>query len=281
MRNMMKAALAAFALSLSACASTPPAPARVEADSALLAPRHIAMEGVYNFRDMGGYRTEDGRRVKWGLLYRSAELSHATANDIATIESFGVQQIFDLRSVEERQSEPTTWSGGEAPPIFASDYSIDRSAMSTAVRPGASVDELRAVFAASYPDLLQQTQAQQRALFDELLADEDAVLFHCTAGKDRTGMAAVLVLSALGVPRATIFSDYEMSNRYLAPPDPRMAAFGLSPEAIEVLSGVEVEYLQAAFDYIDHEYGSVDAYLERELGVDIADRQRLRALYTE
>jgi protein-tyrosine phosphatase len=281
MRQTIQAVLLALALGASACASAPHAETAAVADSALRAPRHIALDGVYNFRDLGGYRTVDGQRVKWGVIYRSAALSRASAEDVAEIEALGVRNIYDLRSSEERTQQPTTWQGRPSPHIFAHDYSLDRSVISGVVRPGASAGAVRAAFAQSYPDMLRQTQPQQRALFEGLLAAEGPVLFHCTAGKDRTGMAAALVLSVLRVPRDVIFADYDMSNQYLAPSDPRMAALNLSPEAMHALAGVEPAYLQAAFDYIDTNYGSVDAYVERELGVTAADRRRLRQLYTE
>ena len=124
-----------------------------------------------------------------------------------------------------------------------------------------------------------------------LLKGDGGVVYHCSAGKDRTGVATALVLSALGVPRETILADYELSNRYFnglasaagaesRKDDPQMAAFAkLPPEVLKVFMGVDARYLQAVFDEIDAKYGSVDAYLDKELGVDAADIARLKALY--
>lgn len=252
--------------------------------------RLVALQGAQNFRDVGGYRTTDGRTVKWGAIYRSAELSHLTPQDIAKLQGLGIGAIHDLRTVDERRSQPTAWTGPGAPKIVAQDYSMDLSAMAKLFKGEPTAAQAREVFAASYPEMLAMQRPQQRALFEDLLKGDAPVVYHCTAGKDRTGLATALVLSALGVPRETILADYELSNRYYtggvsaagAEADPRNAAFlRLPPEVIRVFMGVDASYLQAVFDRIDRDYGSVDAYLDRELGVDAADVARLKTLYTE
>ena len=265
------------------------APAPV-GDSAILAPRLVPLEGVQNFRDVGGYRTIDGRRVKWGLIYRSGELSHLTPQDLLLVTELDIDTVHDLRSVEERQSEPTAWTGPDAPRIVAHDYVMDLSAMGALFQGTITAERASDAFASMYPSMLEQQRPQETALFESLLEGDGATLYHCTAGKDRTGLATALILSALGVPRETILHDYELSNRYFTggmaaregSASAANAAFAqLPPEVIAVFMGVDARYLREVFARIDSQYGSVEAYLDQVLSVDAADIQRLRGLYTE
>lgn len=251
--------------------------------------RLLPLEGVQNARDIGGYRTSDGRTVKWDVIYRTAELSHLTAQDKALLKARGVRSIHDLRSVDERRDQPTVWTGEGAPAVTAFDYSMDLSGFAALFQGDVTADRARDVFAASYPEMLKMQRPQQRALFADLLKGEGAVLYHCSAGKDRTGMATALILSALGVPRETILADYELSNQYYRPDltgaeaseNPQAAAFMRLPENVRaIFMGVDARYLEAVFDIIDRDYGSVEAYLDQELEIDAADIQRLRSLYT-
>lgn len=267
-------------------AAPAPVPAQVQSQDH---PRLLPLEGVQNARDIGGYRTVDGRTVKWDVIYRTAELSHLTDHDKALLEARGLRAIHDLRTVEERRAQPTVWTDANAPTVTAFDYSMDTSGFAALFQGGMpTADRAREVFAASYPDMLKSQRPQQRALFEDLLRGEGVVLYHCSAGKDRTGMATALILSALGVPRETILTDYELSNQYYRPDaspeavaaNPQAAAFMRLPADIRaVFMGVDKRYLQAVFDVIDRDYGSVEVYLDRELGVDAADIARLKALY--
>jgi protein-tyrosine phosphatase len=251
--------------------------------------RLLPLQGVQNARDIGGYRTTDGRTVKWDVIYRTAELSHLTAQDKALLEARGLRSVHDLRSVDERRDQPTVWTGEGAPAVTAFDYSMDLSGFAALFQGDVTADRARDVFAASYPEMLKMQRPQQRALFADLLKGEGVVLYHCSAGKDRTGIATALILSALGVPRETIVADYELSNLYYRPDptgadasdNPQAAAFMQLPEDVRaIFMGVDARYLQAVFDLIDRDYGSVEIYLDRELQVDAADIQRLRLLYT-
>lgn len=260
------------------------------ADSAVLAPRLVPLQGVQNFRDVGGYRTVDGRRVKWGLIYRSAELSHVTASDRQALATLDIRHVHDLRSTSERRAEPTAWTGPGAPPVVAIDYEFDRAVMAALFEGEPTPERARDFMAGFYPTLLDLQRPQETGLFDDLLQADGATLYHCTAGKDRTGLATAMLLSALGVPRETILYDYELSNRYFtggiatedgAPNQAAAVQGGLPPEVGAVLMQVDARYLKAVFDRIDQGYGSVEAYLDQRLGVDAADIIRLRALYTE
>jgi protein-tyrosine phosphatase len=280
MKVQLRALIAATALALGACTTTATTQSTTgAADSALRAPRLIALEGAQNFRDIGGYRTADGRRVKWGMIYRSADLSKLTRPDLETVGGLGIQTVFDLRSTSERRSAPDAFTGRN--PTVSLDYGTNAQAIVAALRSNPTPAAMRSALATTYPELLTMLQPEYRQLFDALLAGQGASLYHCTAGKDRTGMATALILSALGVPRETIYADYLMSNRYYHPAANATPMGGMPPELSAVLMGVDESYLHAAFDAIEKQYGSVNGYLDRALGVDAAQIKRLRALYTE
>lgn len=287
---MKKLLLSVAALALLA-GPAPAALARQAAPAAATQAAHerlLPLQNVQNARDIGGYRTVDGRTVKWDVIFRTAELSHLSAADIDLLRGKGVRSIHDLRSIDERKAQPTAWTGEGAPTITAFDYTMDNSAFGALLQGGVTVDKAREIFAASYPQMLKMQREQHKALFADLLKGEGAVVYHCSAGKDRTGMATALILSALGVPRETILADYELSNRYYRPDlsradkdNPQMAAFARLPADVRaVFMGVDARYLQAVFATIDRDYGSVENYLQRELGVDAAGVARLKALYT-
>jgi protein-tyrosine phosphatase len=279
LKRQFRTLIAVSALALGACAAAPKPTTAPVPDSALRAPRLIALEGAQNFRDIGGYRTADGRRVKWGMIYRSADLSKLTASDIANLNGLGVDKVFDLRSTGERRSAPDVFVGRGA--TVSLDYDVHSQAISAALRSAPTPESLRKAMAAAYPELLTSIQPELRQLFDQLLEGKGSTIYHCTAGKDRTGVATALILSALGVPREMIYADYLMSNRFYHPAASATPMGGLPPELSAVLIGVDESYLRTVFDSIDAQYGSVDGYLDRALGIGAAKITRLRALYTE
>lgn len=246
-----------------------------------LAERLVPLEGAMNFRDVGGYETADGRFVRWGKIYRSAALSGLTPDDMAKIAKLDIRYIYDLRSIDERRSEPTAWPQTGAT-MAAHDYEMDISAFMAAFAEGPNAEKARAAMTAFYPAVVDSHKVQFREIFAELLrGDEGAVLYHCSAGKDRTGVQTALILSALGVPRETVIEDFLLSNQHH-----RLAAdmgplAGMPADVVAVLAGVERPYIEAFFAEIDNRYGGVEGYLAAELDVDAAGIARLRALYTE
>ncbi len=246
-----------------------------------LAERLVPLDGAMNFRDVGGYETEDGRFVRWGKIYRSAALSGLTPDDLAKIQNLDIRYVYDLRSIDERRDEPTRWPQTGA--VMASyDYEMDISAFMAAFADGPSAEKVRAAMTSFYPAVVDSHKIQFRAVFAELLeGDEGAILYHCSAGKDRTGVQTALILSALGVPRETVIEDFLLSNQHHRISGDAGPMAGMPADVLEVLGGVERPYLEAFFAEIDRRYGGVEGYLAAELEVDAADIQRLRALYTE
>jgi protein-tyrosine phosphatase len=267
-------------------------------DEALIGTHLIPLEGGRNFRDIGGISTTDGATIKRGMLYRAGVLHHLTAEDYAKIDTFGIRTVIDFRDAEERQNEPTTWLAGEVE-ILDWDYTmsfgddIDLNEMLRMM--AASEAGAESMMAALYRTMVEQQKPHYQAMFQELLAPSGPVLFHCTAGKDRTGVAAALIQTALGVDRETVIRDYTLSEIILNLPeqqnslasmtahnDGNYSMLAMLPEAsVNALMGTRRIYIETAFDEMTQNYGSVDAYIREALGVSEQDLATLRALYLE
>lgn len=281
-------ALAAFAL------VTAPAVAQVAQSQpqqpSIASPheRVLPLQGGQNFRDLGGYPTGDGHMVRWGLLYRSGSMHFLTPADYAYLQKLGIRTVCDFRDTRERTIEPVAWPAGNAPRVLADDYQMDYSAIGLN-GPGQmpTAEQARATLTTLYPQLLAQFNGQYRRMFGELLAGRAPLAFNCTAGKDRTGVAAALLLTALGVPRETVIQDYLLTNRYFDPTkvvrtdDQASQQWRrLPPEVLRAYMAADRSYIEAVFRVMDAHPGGVDGYLRDELGLSRADTAKLRRLYT-
>lgn len=248
--------------------------------------RRSEFEGIRNFRDLGGHRTADGHVVKRGLLYRSGSIHALTPGDRDTLAKLGLRALFDFRDRNERARGPVDWREG-APPIFSQDYDLDPKATAAMLSaPDLTADKAEAAMTALYPALLRQLNGQYRRMFGELLAGHAPLGFYCSAGKDRTGIAAALLLTALGVPRETIVEDYLLSNQHAElPPAERMDETSraylerIDPAVLRKLLGVERAYIEVVFAQMDAHRGGTAGYLEDELGLTPAAIERLHGLY--
>ena len=253
--------------------------------------RELPLQGGRNFRDLGGYRTVDGRTVRWRVLYRSGSMQGLTLSDYTYLERRGIRVVCDLRDNAERAAGPVKWPRRRAPRILVDDYSIDHGLISpSGEMAGWTPAQARAAMVSNYPRILRNYNGQYRRLFRELLAHHVPLAFNCTAGKDRTGIAAALILTALGVPRETIIEDYLLSNNHLdsdellrSPSHGSSAGFWatLSPGVIRAFVVVERQYIEAAMNVLDKHSGGPDGYLHDELGLSQSDLIRLRQLYLE
>ncbi|MBI1200752.1 MAG: protein-tyrosine-phosphatase [Phenylobacterium sp.] len=242
-----------------------------------------------NFRDLGGYPAAGGRHVKWGLFFRSGATPLLTREDAAKIQALGLHEMVDLRSNEERVLAPSKIEGVE---YVAVGYS-----MTNLMPKGAITADRMAALYQGFPDLLKP---QLKILFADLVRGDGPVVYNCSAGQDRTGFATALILSALGVPRDVIVADYHLSTEYRRPEfempkiDPAMAAsnptaamfasFQKDPNAAKPMPLYSAEHrslILYALDAVEQRYGSVEAYLDKELGVSAADIEKLRAEYLE
>jgi len=236
--------------------------------------RFIVLEGGRNFRDVGGYRTADGRGVKWGVFYRSGSLAWLTPKGISDFDKLNVTSIIDLRTTEERHRDPNNWQAASSHGYWSRDYSMGAGTLPASFGDPSKMtgEAARAMMAGSYRNIAQQQVPSYRELFARLTGPaRGPVVVNCSAGKDRTGVATALVLTALGVPYDTIKQDYLLSNgaygmdslkRDLSSP---MAA--LAPDAAAALAGVDGSYIDATFSALRAQYGSVENFMRQELGV--------------
>lgn len=274
-------------------AGSGPAMARTPQAAPAAAPhqRLLPLQGGQNFRDLGGYRTTDGRTVRWGVLFRSGSMHFLTPADYAYLDRLGIRTVCDFRSTQERAAEPALWPAGKAPHVLADDYDMAQRIPGTqgqTMMAAPNAEQARATMAATYPALLRNFNGQYRRMFGELLAGRVPLAFNCTAGKDRTGVAAALILTALGVPRETVIEDYLLTNRYF---DPRkvvqqddqasQAWRKLPPEVLKAYMGADRSYIEAVFAVMDAHRGGVNGYLQDELGLSRAQLQKLHRMYTE
>lgn len=248
--------------------------------------RLIELEGGRNFRDLGGYEAAGGREIQKGKLLRSGVLHGLTPADYEIISTLDVDTIVDLRTREERLSEPTFWQAGNVE-VMSWDYSMgldDSSFFENFNSENLDRARAEALMGDLYRDMVHQQEPHYRGMFERLVAEGGTMLLHCSAGKDRTGIGAALLLTALGVDRETVFHDYTVSERILGDSlmedrDGDSPIASLPEPAIDALMGTRRGYLEAAFAEMREESGSVNAYIREELGMSEQDIQRLRDRY--
>ena len=243
-------------------------------------PHTIPLQGASNLRDLGGWPTREGGRVRRGHVYRSAALHAVTPDDIATLHALGVKHIVDFRGEGERARWPTRLTAGVTIHELAIAPTIGASLRDLVDDPTSTSDDVVRVMRQAYGAYITDWHHRYATMFDLLLHETPApLLFHCTAGKDRTGVAAMLLLAALGVDDAVIEHDYLATNR-LWRRDAEVAA-GLTPVVADTLLTVQPAFLEAAYDAIHAEHGSIDAYLRDRIGLDDSRRAVLRARLVE
>jgi protein-tyrosine phosphatase len=252
--------------------------------------RQLPFENAPNFRDLGGYKSSDGRSVRWGMVYRSGELSKLSADDEYYLERLGLKRIVDFRSEKERSEAPDRVAPDSAiamvrmpMPVFGADFSMIKEMIDSG---NLERDKLANVLVVANRQLVTDYTDVYKQWFDDLLATNGMpMMFHCTAGKDRTGLAAALLLLALDVPMDTVMNDYLATNTYTADKIDKTirwvnygSLFQTDGEALRPVLGVEKAYLEAAFATIDREYGSLDNYFVEGLGLTADKRQQLKNL---
>ncbi len=242
--------------------------------------RHLNLAGASNFRDIGGYPTQDGRTVRWRQIFRSNHLGNLTAGDIAMLRQLGVRTAFDFRGREERLAAMCAHSDIKVHSLAIEPITVATLRERMASKGPLSAADAREVMQHSYRNYVTHNSAAYRTLFAHLIEDTAPLVIHCTAGKDRTGFAAALILHALGVASDVIDEDYLLTNRYYRR-DPAAASTDLPEEVRMVLSTVEGSFLAAAFDAVRATYGNLDSYLSDGLGVTARERAELRARYLD
>jgi protein-tyrosine phosphatase len=240
--------------------------------------RHLDLQGASNFRDLGGYPTREGRRLRWRQMFRSNHLGHLTLADIDIVRGLGVRSAFDFRGIEERSS--TACGVAE---IVVHSLPIEPTVVA-ALRSELAAGRLTApvardIMRESYRNYVRHNTHSFRALFGHLLEDRAPLVIHCTAGKDRTGFACALILHALDVPDEVITGDYLLTNRFYRR-DPASAT-DLPDDVREAIGTVDASFIAAGFDAVRADYGDLETYFRDGLKVGARERAELKTRYLQ
>ncbi|ALS37034.1 protein-tyrosine phosphatase [Enterococcus rotai] len=246
------------------------------------------MVTITNFRDIGGIKNKEGKQVKKDVFLRSGELSKLTKEDEQRLETtYRLSKIIDLRSeaeVEERpdMSVPKT----EYIHIdILEDIQDEGASISDFVKIG-SPEKSASYMEKLYADIALNTTAQKgyNKFFEEILAlqQQESILFHCFAGKDRTGIAALLVLETLGVPRAAIYQDYLLTNELRKKENAEILEQAKKAdleeqnlEALHVALNVDSRYLDNFYQTVEAQYGDISTYLKQAINIDKVTKDML------
>lgn len=254
----------------------------------------IPLESLPNTRDLGGIRTADGRSIRLRRLLRSGALAGISdADREKLLKEYNLKTVIDFRTDTEREEKPDPEMEGVQ--IIINPIAEEETMGITRGRRGLlelldlkqDADELMMKI---YPRLVGDTLSREHyaRFFEYLLAQEEgAILWHCSAGKDRAGLGAALVLAALGVPESTIRADYLLTNTYLQPVNEQLIAqlakvSGASAEKlakVKIIFDAKEAYFDSALNYIKNEYGTATEYLKKALGMDKRKLQKLQRMY--
>ena len=253
----------------------------------------LGIATVPNLRDLGGYSTKDGASVARGRVYRSDTFNPMSAGDLKKLALLGLKNDFDLRTAAEAKAQPDQMPPGVryhfldvlADSNLAAPANLDALMLYEPKKANQELGggKVEALYIGAYREFITLPSAKRSyaALFRSL-ADRrnQPAVFHCTTGKDRTGWAAAALLTLLGVPQETVLADYLRANRYIIPQyqkaiDAFSAAGGEKSIALAYY-GVKPEYLQASFNEMRKQYGSIEKYFSEGLGVGPAEQKALR-----
>lgn len=247
--------------------------------------RRVPLQGAINFRDLGGYATSDGHHVKWHVLYRSADISKLTAADLDTLGARHIVYDVDLRGVQESAKAPDKLNPGTDYILCPAGSDSLNAAMFQRIGGMQTGGDSMML---TWYKITAYLTPRYKPFFGKLLVmpADDALVFHCTAGKDRTGIAAALLLYALGVPYETIRQDYEATNYYRAVDNDKsfnsmVTNMHINESVVRAMMSADGTYLDATFTAIRIQYGSIDRYLAEQLGLDQQAIVKLRGKYLE
>jgi len=255
--------------------------------------RHVDLAGCMNFRDIGGYPTSDGKVTRWGLVFRSDALTLKAA-DRRYVDSMGVRVSIDLRAPSEISATPDSLDAlvqYDSIP-YVTDLSMFSSSLTNpatlAPLVAANHDTLQHLMTEFYLLLLDQHADRIGEVFTlmaQTVAAKHSVVYHCTAGKDRTGVTSALLLNLLGVSDSLITQDFLLTNTYT---QAKYAAYytsykqaGIDSLAIQPLFGASAPCIQATLAHLKSSYGSAESFLQNQAGVSVSDIATLKAALKE
>lgn len=247
-----------------------------------------------NFRDLGGHRSASGQTVRYGMLYRSDALHSVTGEDLPVYHGLGIGQLIDLRTPHERENLPDVLPDGAEYAAVA--VQNPKATGANFAEMLADPDTARMAFASGaadrfmhdvYRELVTDAEALSgyREVVERAAHGPGALVFHCSAGKDRTGWGAALLLKLLGVDQESIVADFMASNERQANTDKWLRLLaqdsGLDWAEIAPMTRVRPEYLRTALTHVDEVYGSFDGYVTDGLKLSPAALEQLRTRMLE
>lgn len=249
--------------------------------------RILHFDGALNVRDLGGVSTSNGQQVKFGIVYRSDDLADLSALDLAELEKRSVRTVVDFRSSEEVEARPSRLPPG-ASVVSAPFARGDRTAgevMESLVAGELTREHAHQMLLDSYRHIAEIGIPAFTTLIRSII-HRSPVLFHCAGGKDRTGVAAAVILSILGVDRDQIVEDYMLTNDRLTDQSStfqlRLAEYPEeSRDVLLALGLAKPEYIELALGVIDGEFGGIEAYAQNQLSLSLAEVDALRELLLE
>ena len=255
--------------------------------------RKLPFTGAHNFRDLGGYKTEDGRTLKWGKLYRSDDLHLLTDEDLKYLSRLNIKSVVDFRSDEERGAEPDRLTPNMTQvllPIKFQPKEIGDIPLASFMKDVTLGNIDASNLLRDFNIVIVNEFAEEYKKFFRHIVENNAepIVFHCTAGKDRAGFASAMILSVLGVPREKVIEDYLLTNTYVKDHvDGEMLEielktfFKADTDNLRKIHLVEERYIQAAFDTIDSEWDGMDNYISAALDLSGEDILKLKDFYLE
>ena len=251
--------------------------------------RKLPFTGAHNFRDLGGYKTSDGKTVKWGKVYRSDNLHSLTDEDLKYMERLNIKSVVDFRSDEERNEEPDRLTPDMTPillPIKFEPEGVTENLTRDLTFGNLDSSNLLRDFNII---LVKEFTEEYREFFRHIVDNGgEPFLLHCTAGKDRAGFGSAMILTVLGVPREKIIEDYLLTNTYVSDHVDRKLLetelktfFRADSDNLRKINFVEERYIQAAFDTIDSHWGGMDQYISEGLNLTEEDIEKIRNYYLE
>lgn len=253
----------------------------------------LRLAGAPNFRDIGGCLTMDGRRLKREKLFRSGELSRLSDADLATLQRLSIAFVLDLRSPQEGGLHPSRWPVELASEVHRAyihpDITLDGRSVLDHIIEDPTPANVKSVVCRSFGPLADYCGPALTAITERLSRGTAPVVFHCTNGRDRTGVIAAMLLYMLGASREFIVADFLLTNQRI---DVELVvensqatfrkALGMEVDRaiVELCTLVYAEQIDALFQHLKTEYGSPDSYL-REFGIDVAMQNALREALLE
>lgn len=243
-------------------------------------PYAVPLEGASNLRDLGGWPAADGRRIRRGLIYRSASLAMLTEADQARVAALNIRTVCDLRGVRESELRPSRLPPSAERVHLPIEPTVGASLRDLLLREEATGEDVVSLLRRAYLDYLARFIGVYRQVFALLLEqDRPPLLFHCSAGKDRTGVGAALVLTALGATRETVLADYRATDRIWR--RDHSLPEGTPKPLADALLSTHAALLEETLDRAIASYGGVPALLEQGLGLDPLRLEALRGTYLE